>query len=223
MSTSVQSGARSISAHSRAHSEKSSRLLGTSIGKIIPALVAAVVLAGAIYLLHGRKFEVGIGNMGPLVSLFVAGLFALAPLLACFAHTISIDRQKAKLDGLILPKIKKTQYFIIAKASLDSIRPASVKEPDYVVPMLLFAVIIVFCSLISFMALFWLDAFIPKSTILGGLRVLQDMPREADRDLPVRNFGRVRRRVRGRISCALQPTAQPDQQQRYLPDLFPLL
>jgi hypothetical protein len=40
--------------------------------------------------------------------------------------------------------------------------------------MLLFAVIIVFCSLISFMALFWLDAFSPKSTLLGGLHVLQD-------------------------------------------------
>ena len=40
--------------------------------------------------------------------------------------------------------------------------------------MLLFAVIIVFCSLISFMSLFWQEAFIPKSTLLGGLHVLRD-------------------------------------------------
>ncbi len=174
MSTSVQSGVRSASPYSGAPPEKWSGLLGASIGKIIAALVAAVVLAAAIYLLHGSRFKVSMGSVGPLVSLFVAALFALAPLFACFAHTISIDRQKAKLDGLILPKIKKTQYFIIAKASLDSIRPASVKEPDYIIPMLLFAIIIVFCSLISFMALFWLDAFIPRSTILGGLHVLQE-------------------------------------------------
>ena len=163
MSTSVDSGA---------HSERMSGLLGAWIGKIILALVAAVALAGAFYVLRGSKLEVSSGTVGPLVSLFVAAVFALAPLLACFAHTISIDRQKAKLEGLVLPRIKKTQYFVIAKASLDSIHPASVKEPDFVVPMLLFAVIIVFCSLISFMALYWLDAFVPKSTLLGGLHVL---------------------------------------------------
>jgi hypothetical protein len=164
----------SMSLHSAADSEKLSGLLGAWIGKIIFALVVAVVLTGVIYILGGSRFEASSASVGPLVSLFVAALFALAPLLACFAHTISIDRQKEKLDGLVLSKIKETQYFRIAKASLASIRPASVKEPDFVVPMLLFSVLIVFCSLISFMALFWLEAFEPKSALLGGLHVLQD-------------------------------------------------
>src|SRR6202008_4688289 len=93
------------------------------------------------------------------------------------------------LDGLVLSKIKETQYFIIAKASLASIRPASVREPDFVVPMLLFAVIIVFCSLISFMALFWLDAFVPKSTLLGGLHVLQENPQLTGKEIATYQSG----------------------------------
>jgi hypothetical protein len=166
--------AMSASLHSDVDPRGWSELVGACIGKIIFALVLAVVLVGAIYVLRGSNFEASSDTVGPLVSLFVAALFALAPLLACFAHTISIDRQKEKLNGLILPNLKKTQYFTIAKATLESIRPASVKEPDFIIPMLLFAVIIVFCSLISFMALFWFTAFVPKSTLLGGLHVLQE-------------------------------------------------
>jgi hypothetical protein len=161
----------SISLHSAADSEKMSVFLAGQIGKIIFALVAAVVAIEG-YLLFGSKFQTVSDPMLPTLSLLVAALFALAPLLACFAHTISIDRQKDKLDSLVLSKVKETQYFRIAKASLESIRPASVKQPDFVVPMLLFAAIILFCSLISFMALFRPEHLEPKSTLLGGLHVL---------------------------------------------------
>lgn len=72
--------------------------------------------------LHGERLEDrGRGNVGPLVSLFVAALFALAPLLACFVQTISLDRQSKKLDGVIIAKIKTTRYFQTAKATLASI------------------------------------------------------------------------------------------------------
>lgn len=148
-------------------------LLGAWIGRIIVGVVLAIVAGVLIFLVNGSKIEAS-GNVGPLVSLCVAALFALAPLLACFVQTISIDRRSKKLDSVIIPKIKNTQYFQIAKSSLASIQPASVSHPDFVVPMLLFAVIIVFCSLMSFMALFWPNDFAPKSTILGGLYVLQD-------------------------------------------------
>jgi hypothetical protein len=148
--------------------------VGAWIGKIVVALVAAVTLVCVVYALSGSRMFAGSGLALPLVSLVVAALFAAAPLLACFAHTISIDRQKEKLDGLVLPKIKETQYFKTAKGSLESVRPASVKQPDFFAPMLFFAVIVIFCSLVSFMALFTLDAFEAKSTLLGGLRVLQE-------------------------------------------------
>jgi hypothetical protein len=164
----------STSLQPSADSENLPGLLGAWIGKIIFALVVAVLLACVVYVLSGSRFGARSDLALPLVSLFVAALFALAPLLACFAHTISIDRQKEKLDGLVLPKLKKTQYFIIAKGSLASVRPASVKQRDFVVPMLFFAVIIVFCSLISFMALFTFEIFGAKSTLLGGLHVLQE-------------------------------------------------
>lgn len=111
----------SISLHSAADCEKSPSLLAAWIGKIIFALVAAVVMGGRIYLLDDSKLQAGSDVVLPFVSPLVAALFALAPLLACFAHTISIDRQKGKLDSLVLSKIKETQYFItIAKASLAS-------------------------------------------------------------------------------------------------------
>src|SRR5271166_6039567 len=163
----------SISSSSADDTNNLSGLIGAWMGRIIVGVVLVIVSGVMIYVIKDSNNEAS-GKVGPLVSLFVAALFALAPLLACFVQTISLDRQSKKLDGLIISKIKTTQYFEIAKATLASIRPASVSEPDFVVPMLLFAVIIVFCSLISFMALFWQNDFAPKSTLLGGLYVLQD-------------------------------------------------
>jgi hypothetical protein len=154
-------------------SNKIPSLLGAWIGKIIFGLVAVVVAAGGAYLLFGSRWQVHSDIVLPFVSLLVAALFALSPLLACFAHTISIDRQKEKLDSLALSNIKKTQYFIIARANLESIKPASVNQPDFVAPMLLFATIILFCSILSFMALFRPDDLAQKSTLLGGLYVLK--------------------------------------------------
>ena len=148
-------------------------LLGTWIGYIIVGLVLVTVSGVMIYVIKDSNNEAS-GKVGPLVSLFVAALFALAPLLACFVQTISLDRRSKKLDEIIIPKLKATRYFQIAKAQLASVQPASVSEPDFVVPMVLFAIIIVFCSLISFMALFWPNDFAPRSALLGGLYVLQD-------------------------------------------------
>src|SRR5271166_6634632 len=148
-------------------------LLGTWIGYIIVGLVLVTVSGVMIYVIKDSNNEAS-GKVGPLVSLFVAALFALAPLLACFVQTISLDSRSKKLDEIIIPKLKATRYFQIAKAQLASIQPASVSEPDFVVPMVLFAIIIVFCSLISFMALFWPNDFAPRSALLGGLYVLQD-------------------------------------------------
>jgi hypothetical protein len=162
-----------FSLDSPAVSEKFSGRLGSSIGKIIFVVIVAVVVAGGLYLLYGSTLQVRSDVVVPFVSLFVAALFALAPLLACFAHTISIDRQKDKLDSLVFSNVKQTQYFAIARANLGAIRPASVKQPDFIVPMLLFATIILFCSILSFMSLFRPDDLEQKSTLLGGLHVLQ--------------------------------------------------
>jgi hypothetical protein len=163
----------SISSLPIVDSNKIRGLLGTWIGYIIFGLVLVTVLGVMIYVIKGSNIEAS-GKVGPLVSLFVAALFALAPLLTCFVQTISLDRRSKKLDTIIVSKIKLTQYFQIAKSTLASVQPASVSEPDFVVPMVLFAIIIVFCSLISFMALFWPNDFAPKSALLGGLYVLQD-------------------------------------------------
>jgi hypothetical protein len=112
----------SISLHSAADPGKMSGFPGAWIGGIVFALVAAVVLGDLGYILYGSKYQASSDLLLPFLSLLVAALFALAPLFACFAHTISIGRQIDKLNSLVLTKIKDTKYFIIAKGNLASIR-----------------------------------------------------------------------------------------------------
>jgi hypothetical protein len=173
MSISSSDSTMSISSSPAVGANKVFGFLGAWIGSIIVGLVLATVLGVMLYVIKSSEIQES-GKIGPLVSLFVATLFALAPLLACFVQTISLDRRSKKLDGMIMSKIKSTQYFQIAKSTLASVQPASVSQPDFVVPMVLFAIIIVFCSLISFMGLFWQNDFAPKSALLGGLYVLGD-------------------------------------------------
>jgi hypothetical protein len=128
--------------------------------------------AVAIYVVFGSGWLQG--YIPILISLFTAALFALAPVLACFAQTISIERQLSKLDSIVNLITKQTQYFQSAKANLSAVRPASVTQNDFAVPMLLFATIIMFCSLLSFLSIYWEDDFKLKSSLLGGLYALQD-------------------------------------------------
>src|SRR5271166_1848850 len=168
-------------------SEKLPDLLGSWTIRIVFGLLACVVLGGVLYIIYGSKLDVDSKLTSPLISLVVAVLFCSAPLLACFAHTISIERQKKKLQGLVYRNLMETQYFKIATGNLDSIQPASVEQPDFLVPMLLFAAIIIFCSLISFMSLFWPEIFLQKSPILGGLNVI--MNDVTDRDVALYQSG----------------------------------
>ena len=132
----------------------------------IPLLIAIAIIA------FFHFSPLGADYVPQLVSLLVAAIFALAPLLACFVQTISIERQSSKLDSTIIPAVKETQYFQLALASLKSIRPASVNEPDFRLPILLFATIITFCSLISFMGLFWPTYLQQPTVILDGLHTI---------------------------------------------------
>ena len=142
---------------------------------VAPLVLLVAASAGMFY---------GPAWLGPympqIVSYAVAAILAITPLIACMVQTISRDRQSQKLDGVIFPAIKQTRYFQIAKASLDSIMPASIGEADYRVPLLLFATIISFCSLFSFMGLFWPDNLRTPSFILSGMtdfRNLDDLQR----------------------------------------------
>jgi hypothetical protein len=87
-----------------------SNFLATWIGYIIVGCVLVAVSGVTIYVIRDSNME-GSGLVGPLVSLFVATLFALAPLVACFVRTTSLDRRSKKLDGMVIPEIKATEYF----------------------------------------------------------------------------------------------------------------
>ena len=76
------------------------------------------------------------------------------------------------MKNIVNNEIKNTQYYIFAKANLDLIQPASVIDPDFRLPIILFSSIITFCSLLSFTSMYWSDYFSDKTTILGGLYVL---------------------------------------------------
>ena len=78
------------------------------------------------------------------VALGLAVLLAAAPLFACSVQTISRDRQTAKLDDVIIEEMKNTSYFQLARSALTSLKPASINDPDYLVPLTLFSTIISF-------------------------------------------------------------------------------
>ena len=103
------------------------------------------------------------------IALVVATLMALAPLMACMVQTISQDRQTKKLQSIINNRLKDTAYYKLAIARLDAIKPASVAEPDFRWPLIVFSWVISFCALVSFMGLFWPNYLESRSFILGGM------------------------------------------------------
>ena len=83
-------------------SEKLPDLLGSWTIRIVFGLLACVVLGGVLYIIYGSKLDVDSKLTSPLISLMVAVLFCSAPLLTCFAHTISMERQKKSYRGLLI-------------------------------------------------------------------------------------------------------------------------
>jgi hypothetical protein len=142
-------------------------------GMIIAAIVlAAVVLV--IYLVFSGNTLIE-AYAPSLVSLLVAAIFAAAPLVACFVQTVSIQRQADKLQCIIVSELKDTEYFKLANANLSSIKPASVTDHDFMLPIAVFTVVIVVCSMLSLMGIFWSDSLRnSKTAMLGGLYILGD-------------------------------------------------
>lgn len=151
-----------------ARAQNAQRLPSTATVIAAVCIPLGLALAAIGYLIvYGNEFIAK--NISLLVSLLIAAVFALSPLIACFVQTISIDRQSDKLFNVIFPEVKATQYFKLAVANLQSIRPASVTQKDFRAPMLLFATVITLCSLLSFVTLFWSDNLAVKTVLLGGL------------------------------------------------------
>ena len=155
---------------------------------LVPLVLAVTVVAA--FVLSSDKWPYAMTWLGldkvteaalpKLVALLTAALLALAPLAACFVQTISLTRQLAKLDDIVNPAAKATQYFQLARSNLIAVRPASLTQPGFTGPILLFSAIITFCSLISFMGLYWPNELAKKSFILGGLYVLKNDVSEPD-------------------------------------------
>lgn len=142
---------------------------------ISPRIVFVIIIAGvlivALYILFGPAWLRPV--IPVFISLLVAAIFSIGPLMACFAQTISLDRQSTKLETVVInERITKTQYYRLAKANLDFVRPASLAQNDFLTPMILFTSVILFCSLISFMGLLLPNAFGGMVPLLGGLYTL---------------------------------------------------
>jgi hypothetical protein len=93
------------------------------------------------------------------------------PLLICYAQTISIARQVAKLETLMDRNISKTAHYQIALSTLRSINPATF-DKYYALPMLSFAFVTLFCWLMTTAAYFRPSYFSQPNVILGGLVVV---------------------------------------------------
>ena len=142
---------------------KSSNLAFLWVGLPLLALLAGMVGCVAYFPAVLKPY------IAHFISGLVAAILAAAPLVACLVQTISRDRQWAKLDKVTSEAIHNTRYFQLAKASLDAVKPASVNDRDFRLPILLFATIIAFCALLSFMGLYWSDLLDRPSFILSGL------------------------------------------------------
>ena len=142
-------------------------------GEILPAILsfcAPVLFSSGFALWFILKDKPSPDAWVPqAIALIVATLMALAPLMACMVQTISQDRQTQKLQSIINNRLKDTAYYKLAIARLDAIKPASVAEPDFRWPLIVFSWVISFCALISFMGLFWPNYLESRSFILGGM------------------------------------------------------
>jgi hypothetical protein len=112
------------------------------------------------------------GGFVPLgLSIVMSMMLTALPLLICYAQTISLQRQAAKLDTLKGLPVANTAYFKIARDTLSSINPATL-DRYYTLPMLSFAFVIMFCWLMTTVAYYKPEYFQQPNVILGGFSIL---------------------------------------------------
>jgi hypothetical protein len=136
---------------------------------IISFFLAFVVLGG------GGVAYVALGEgkilLAPIILILMAMMLTALPLLICYAQTVSLQRQLAKLDTLNERTVSNTSHFKIAYGTLNSIKPA-IFDRYYALPMLTFAFVILFCWLMTNAVYFKPQYFYAANVILGGFAVL---------------------------------------------------
>jgi hypothetical protein len=138
--------------------------------KAFSIVLAIIVIGGGVAAIrvYGLSFAI-------LLSVFVSLLLGALPLLISYVQATARDRQLAKLESISKTAIADTAYYKIAVKSLESIRPATVIEPGYRIPIASFAVVVVFGCLMVLLggSPESKDLFKRTTFLLGGLEVMK--------------------------------------------------
>jgi hypothetical protein len=113
------------------------------------------------------EFSVG---LAVLVSMLLGAL----PILVSNVQTTAKERQLEKLESISSHPAANTAYYKIAIATLRSIKPAHVDDPNYIVPILSFSFVIMFaCSLVFLGGFPETNRMFERGTfLLGGVYAL---------------------------------------------------
>jgi hypothetical protein len=135
---------------------------------ILLAIIVAGAAAVALLVWYGaavgeERFNIGLCT---LVSMMLAAL----PLLISYAQTTTRDRQLAKLSSISDRPVADTAYYRVAVNALNAIKPATF-DRHYTLPMITFCLLVLFSSLMVFIASFAMELFKEPSFILAGTLV----------------------------------------------------
>ena len=136
------------------------------------ALVMALALGSAIQPGWGTIITlIGIPTVTVFVSVAIALMLTLVPVCLCLVQGVARDRQLEKLDALADDPLAHTALYRSARLRIAAVKPVTIGY-DYVLPMLTFSLIVLFCAIGSWCAFLEPFYFDRASAILGGFNAL---------------------------------------------------
>jgi hypothetical protein len=137
---------------------------------VLILIIAAV--CGLVYYLFRNPTPPNISLANEItLSIILTAL----PLLICYVQTTSIARQLDKLHGLEGRAVTDTVHYKNAIASLEYIKQVFYDQ-FYSIPIITFAVITLYCSLMTTVAYFDNAYFQSPNVILGAFQVIKYIP-----------------------------------------------
>jgi len=114
---------------------------------------------------------IGIPTVTVLVSVTVALTLTAVPVCLCLVQGVALGRHLEKLDALTGERVAQTALFRSARLRIAAVKPVNIGY-DYVLPMLTFSVVVLFCSIGAWCAFLEPFYFDKASVVLGGFNAL---------------------------------------------------
>jgi hypothetical protein len=128
-------------------------------------IILVVILLGVAVFWRG---EVPPRPLVLVISIVVGLLMTAIPVAICHVQTDSRRRQLDKLSRVADGTLARTAYHASARRTLEATAPSEF-GPDYIVPMALFSLVIVFGSVVALTVFFFYEQLGQPSVLLGGM------------------------------------------------------